>query len=324
MPVLPRAQRGRDRADARAQARHGQVAHLARARATASRRWSGEPRARASRAPDRVPGRARPRAARAAHGSSVPSRRWWLVPALAALAVAGALLAIPQTRAAILDLFRIGGVEVRRVETQPRAPVARARARPRGLARDRAAQCRLPAPRAARRRSRRTSTGRMVNLRWKRYVLSQWHGEQLRSPRSRSARTRRRVGVEVRGATGLWITGARHEIIYRDPATERIVGEVAPARGQRPDLGGRRRHLPARGRRRRSPRRSGRRPEPQSPLAVYEGQRNERRALDARISPRRLRGAPARRAGGGGWLGDGRASVRPTAGSAPGTPGTPR
>jgi hypothetical protein len=52
-----------------------------------------------------------------------PARRWWLVPAVAALAVAGALLAIPQTRAAILDLFRIGGVEVRRVETQPRAPV---------------------------------------------------------------------------------------------------------------------------------------------------------------------------------------------------------
>ena len=52
-----------------------------------------------------------------------PTRRWWLGPALVALAVAGALFAIPQTRAAILDLFRIGGVEVRRVETQPRAPV---------------------------------------------------------------------------------------------------------------------------------------------------------------------------------------------------------
>ena len=43
-----------------------------------------------------------------------PVRRWWLVPALVALAVAGALFAIPQTRAAILDLFRIGDVEVRR------------------------------------------------------------------------------------------------------------------------------------------------------------------------------------------------------------------
>ena len=42
---------------------------------------------------------------------------------LVAIAAAGALLAIPQTRAAILDLLRIGGVEVQRVETQPRAPV---------------------------------------------------------------------------------------------------------------------------------------------------------------------------------------------------------
>ena len=31
--------------------------------------------------------------------------------------------------------------------------------------------------------------------------------------------------VEVRSATGLWITGARHEIIYLDPATDRIVAK---------------------------------------------------------------------------------------------------
>ena len=29
----------------------------------------------------------------------------------------------------------------------------------------------------------------------------------------------------MRGATGLWITGARHEIIYRDPATGQVIAK---------------------------------------------------------------------------------------------------
>ena len=96
-----------------------------------------------------------------------PVRRWWLVPTLAALAVAGALLAIPQTRAAILDLFRIGGVEVRRVETQPRAPV-----RPAVLGREvslatarRSVDFPLLVPRDP---FTAYVDGPMVNLRWKR------------------------------------------------------------------------------------------------------------------------------------------------------------
>ena len=67
--------------------------------------------------------------------------------------------------------------------------------------------------------------GPMVNLRWKRYVLSQWHGEQLPFAQKQVGPNSRTVGVEVRGATGLWITGARHEIIYRDPATDQIVAK---------------------------------------------------------------------------------------------------
>ena len=153
-----------------------------------------------------------------------PARRWWLVPALAALAVAGALLAIPQTRAAILDLFRIGGVEVRRVETQPRAPVrAPMLGREVSLATARSTvDFPLLVPRDP---FTAFVDGPMVNLRWKRYVLSQWHGEQLPFAQKQLGPDSQTVGVEVRGATGLWITGARHEIIYRDPATDQIVAK---------------------------------------------------------------------------------------------------
>ena len=153
-----------------------------------------------------------------------PARRWWLVPALVALAVAGALFAIPQTRAAILDLFRIGGVEVRRVETQPRAPV-----RPPLLGREvslATAQSTVDFPLLVPRDPFTAYVdGKMVNLRWKRYVLSQWHGEQLAFAQKQLGPDSQMVGVEVRGATGLWITGARHEIIYRDPATDQIVAK---------------------------------------------------------------------------------------------------
>ena len=37
---------------------------------------------------------------------------------------------------------------------------------------------------------------------------------------------KRTVGVEVRGATGLWITGARHEIVYRDLETDEVVAKT--------------------------------------------------------------------------------------------------
>lgn len=150
-----------------------------------------------------------------------PARRWWLVPALVALAVAGALFAIPQTRAAILDLFRIGGVEVRRVETQPRAPV-----RPAALGREvslATARSNVDFPLLAPRDPFTAYVdGPMVNLRWKRYVLTQWRGEQLPYAQKQVGPRSQTVGVEVRGATGLWITGARHEIIYRNPKTDQI------------------------------------------------------------------------------------------------------
>lgn len=151
-----------------------------------------------------------------------PARRWWLAPALVALAAAGALLAIPQTRAAILDLFRIGDVEVRRVETQPRAPV-----RPPALGREvslATARRRVDFPLLVPRDPLTAYVdGSMVNLRWKRYVLSQWRGEQLPFVQKQVGPGSQTVGVDVRGATGLWVTGARHEIIYLDPSSGQVV-----------------------------------------------------------------------------------------------------
>ncbi len=148
-----------------------------------------------------------------------PARRWWLVPALAALAVAGALFAIPQTRAAILDLFRIGGVEVQRVETQPRAPV-----RPPALGREvsfataqRTVDFPLLSPRDP---FTAYVDGPMVNLRWKRYVLSQWRGEQLpfapEAGRAGLADRRRRGPRRARGS-GSRARGTRSSTATRRP-----------------------------------------------------------------------------------------------------------
>jgi hypothetical protein len=130
-----------------------------------------------------------------------PARRWWLAPALAALAAAGALLAIPQTRAAILDFLRIGGVEVQRVETQPRAPV-----RPQVLGREvsfataqDSVDFALLAPRGP---FTAHLDGAMVNLRWKHYVLSQWQGEQLPFVQKQLGPGSQTVVVSVRGANG--------------------------------------------------------------------------------------------------------------------------
>lgn len=161
-------------------------------------------------------------------------RRLWLVPALAALAAVGALLAIPQTRAAILDFLRIGGEEIRRVETQPRAPE-----RPLQLGRevslDEAREAvdyalLLPAVQADAYLDR--SVPRMVNLRWGRYVLSQWPGEQLPFVQKQAGPRSQIVSVLVGDDPGAWVTGARHEVVYRNAQgevlheTRRLVGNV--------------------------------------------------------------------------------------------------
>ena len=197
-----------------------------------------------------------------------PVRRWWLVPALVAVAAAGALLAIPQTRAAILDFFRIGGVEVQRVETQPRAPV-----RPAALGREVSfdvAQRAVDFPLLAPSSSIAYVDGPMVNLQFKRYVLSQWRGEQLPFAQKQVGPGSQTIGVEVRGADGPLDHGRTARDRLPRPDDRRDRGDVSPERGQRPHLGGRGDHLPARG----GPH-AGRcacgRSEPQRGLAVYGG-----------------------------------------------------
>ncbi|HET9673481.1 MAG TPA: hypothetical protein VFP31_01640 [Gaiellaceae bacterium] len=163
------------------------------------------------------------------------SRRPWLILALAAVAAVGALLAIPQTRAAIFDVFHIGGVDVTRVETQPQAVI-----RDPDLGRQvdfGEAQGRVDFPLVAPDASFVTYYddsvgGGMVNLAWQGFVLSQWHGDQLRFAQKQVGPSSRTVSVSVNGVPGLWITGARHELIYADEAgqvdakTRRLVGNV--------------------------------------------------------------------------------------------------
>jgi hypothetical protein len=163
------------------------------------------------------------------------SRRPWVVLALAAVAAVGALFAIPQTRGAILDFFRIGGEEIRRVETQPRAPEREPRL---GLPvtlddAQSAVDFLLLVPDVPFDTYLDAGVaGGMVNLRWNGLVLSQWRGEQIAFVQKQLGPASKTVSVEVDGEPALWITGARHEIIYRDAFGEvlaksrRLVGNV--------------------------------------------------------------------------------------------------
>lgn len=160
-------------------------------------------------------------------------RRRWLVPVLlAAVAAVGALFAIPQTRAAILDFFRIGGVEVERVDTQPVAPVVEPDLGRRITLDDAraAAGFDLVVPDAE---FETYYEPPIVSMKWSRFVLSQWRGEQLPFVQKQVGPASQTVSVSIDGATGLWITGARHEVIWRVPGTthlqvreRRLVGNV--------------------------------------------------------------------------------------------------
>ena len=76
------------------------------------------------------------------------------------------------------------------------------------------------------------SVPRMVNLRWGPYVLSQWPGEQLPFVEKQAGPRSRIVNVLVGDDPGAWITGARHEVVYRNAQgevlheTRRLVGNV--------------------------------------------------------------------------------------------------
>ena len=140
-----------------------------------------------------------------------PRRRTWLVAGWATLAACGALLAIPQTRAAILRVLEIGGVRIERTETQPQAPRGAARHR---LTRD--------AGRCAARRAVPARGPRVLRPRLPHPQRPRGDG-QLRLGRPRALRVagradlpeERRPGheiehVQVDFAPGVWMTGAPH------------------------------------------------------------------------------------------------------------------
>jgi hypothetical protein len=160
-------------------------------------------------------------------------RRHWLAIALAALAAFGALLAIPQTRAAILRVLEIGGVRIERTEKQPTAtrtalvtggPVTLEQAR-------RAVQFTLAVPRQYEQINlNRGVPGGMVSFLWDGHVLSEWQGEQI-FQKSVGPDTRVQH-VQVDFAPGVWLEGAPHELTYTDRTgeprhqTRRLAGNV--------------------------------------------------------------------------------------------------
>jgi hypothetical protein len=162
-----------------------------------------------------------------------PRRRRWLIATLAVVAAFGALLAIPQTRAAILRVLEIGGVRIERTETQPtgqRSPLVTGGRVTLAQAR-RAVEFRLAVPPTYERvYLNRGVPGGMVSFVWNGHVLSEWQGEQI-FQKSVGPNTRiQRVQVDF--APGVWITGAPHSLTFVDrngvprQQTRRLAGNV--------------------------------------------------------------------------------------------------
>jgi hypothetical protein len=188
-------------------------------------------------------------AARLAADSCAPratGRRRTLVLALAALALAVATaLAVPPARSALLELLRIGGAEIERVETLPATPpagplelgepvsLAEARRRaeyaplvPRALPEPDGVYFRRPPPGGEVSFVYRSEDGGVAA------VLSQFRGDALPYvSKAAGPQTRvRRVAVGRR--EGVWLAGAPHVLVYQDQRgvireqTRRLAGNV--------------------------------------------------------------------------------------------------
>ena len=150
-----------------------------------------------------------------------------LAIALAALAVVGALFAIPQTRAAILDFFRIGNVRVERVETIGSAPTGAILGERVTLdeARD-TASIELAVPSEYR---AVYLDGPFVTFELERRVyLTQWGGNGPPLIQKQAGPGTRFEEVFVDDANALWIEGARHVVLrgpYRRSAGNVLIWE---------------------------------------------------------------------------------------------------
>lgn len=160
-----------------------------------------------------------------------------LAVGLAVLAAAlGAALAVPQTRAAILDLLGVGGATIERVETLPPAeergldvpgrPVSLGEA-------ERAANFELREPeRFDAVYLDRSFRGGMVSFvsRDERVVLTQFRGESTPYVQKSAGPGTRIRPVEVDGGFGYWLAGRRHVVVFSDDAgnvrERRVAGNV--------------------------------------------------------------------------------------------------
>ncbi|HVM18297.1 MAG TPA: hypothetical protein VM290_12005 [Gaiellaceae bacterium] len=187
-------------------------------------------------------------AAVAARLRAAPARRRSRprVLALAAAVLAALLaaaLAVPQARTALLELLRLRGAEVQRVETVPPArpgaplapgePVTLAEAR-------RAVDFPVLVPAEAgcgTVRLDRSIPGCMVSVVCRRaagaLVLTQFRGQQTPFVLKLVGPSSDAVEVDVgRGARGIWIEGAPHVLLFRDAngevreETRRLAGDV--------------------------------------------------------------------------------------------------
>lgn len=155
-------------------------------------------------------------------------RRRPLVIALAAagLAVAAAL-AVPPARSALLDLFRIGGAEIRRVETLPEAQPNGRLAPGRPVSLDEARR-RADFPLVVPLDCEHCDTvlfdgsipGGRVSIVWPgtrpRLFLMQFQGETTPFV-AKLATDRTNVrSVSVDGGPGYWVAGSPHSVIFRD------------------------------------------------------------------------------------------------------------
>jgi hypothetical protein len=156
---------------------------------------------------------------------------------LAVLAAAvGAAFAVPQTRAAILDLLGVGGATIERVETLPPAEE-------RGLAVPGAPVSLEQAEQAADFPLRvpegydavyldRSFRGGLVSFAWRddRLVLTQFRGEATPYIEKSAGPGTRIRQVEVDESFGYWLTGRRHVVVFADDTgnvrDRRVAGNV--------------------------------------------------------------------------------------------------
>jgi hypothetical protein len=164
-------------------------------------------------------------------------RRRPLALAAAVLAVAlGAAFAVPQTRAAILDLLGLDGVEIERVQTLPEAP-ERGQQVPGGpvsLDQARAAtdfELRVPDDYDAIYLDRSFEGGLVSFVSEEpRLVLTQFRGAATPYVEKSAGPGTRIEPVDVGGAIGYWLAGRRHVVVFQDASGEvrerRVAGNV--------------------------------------------------------------------------------------------------